>query len=71
VDEGADVVGRTLGDLKLRQDTGVMVLAIRKPDGNMLFNPPSDTPIAAGDFLIAMGEQSHLRAFDRLLAGRK
>lgn len=68
VGEGADVVSRTLGDLKLRQDTGVMVLAIRNPDGNMVFNPPSNTQIAVGDFLIAMGEQTNLRGFDRLLA---
>jgi len=70
VAEGADVVRKTLGDLKVRQDTGVMVLAVRKPDGNMVFNPPADTQIAAGDFLIAMGEQAHLRAFDGLLARR-
>jgi voltage-gated potassium channel len=70
VEAGAAVVTETLGDLKLRQDTGVMLLAVRRPDGNMLFNPPAETRVEAGDFLIAMGEQRHLRAFDRLLAAR-
>jgi voltage-gated potassium channel len=70
VNETAGAVGRTLGDLKWSQDAGVMLLAVRKRDGNMVFNPPADMRVAAGDFLIAMGEQSHLRAFDRLLAGR-
>lgn len=71
VDEATEVVNKTLKDLMLRKDAGVMVLAVRKPDGNMVFNPPSDTKIAPGDFLIAMGAQTHLRAFDRMLAGRR
>lgn len=69
--EGADVVGKTLHELMLRKDAGVMVLAVRKPDGSMVFNPPAGTRIVAGDFLIVMGEQANLRAFDGLLAGRK
>jgi len=70
VDEWATVVSRTLRDLMLRNNAGVMVLAVRKPDGNMVFNPPADTRIAAGDFLIAMGRQTDLRALDELLASR-
>jgi voltage-gated potassium channel len=70
VNEQATVVSRTLRELMLRNHTGVMVLAVRKPDGKMVFNPPAETRIAAGDFLIAMGRQSDLRAFDELLAGR-
>ena len=70
VDARAEVVGKTLHDLMLRKDAGVMVLAVRNPDGNMVFNPPADTPISAGEFLIAMGKQAHLRAFDGLLTGR-
>jgi len=70
VDEKAGVVGRTLGELKTIGEAGVMVLAVRRRDGRMVFNPPADTRIAAGDFLIAMGEQAHLRAFDGVLAGR-
>jgi voltage-gated potassium channel len=62
---------KTLGDLKsLSVDAGVMILAVRKHDGNMVFNPSADTRISAEDFLIAMGEQGHLRSFDGLLAGR-
>jgi voltage-gated potassium channel len=71
VESGAALVSKTLSDLMLRKDAGVMVLAVRKPDGHMLFNPPADTRILAGDFLIVMGEQSNLRAFDGVLAGGK
>ena len=34
----------------------------------MLFNPPADALLGAGDFLIAMGEHEHLRDLESLLA---
>ena len=51
VDEWATVVSRTLRDLMLRNNAGVMVLAVRKPDGNMVFNPPADTRIELAEGL--------------------
>jgi len=35
----------------------------------MLFNPPANTPVAAGDYLIVMGQQQNLRALENLVAG--
>src|SRR5277367_437854 len=46
---------KTLLDARIREDAGVIVLAIRKNNGRMLFNPPPDAPIDAGDHLIVMG----------------
>ena len=46
---------------------GVIVLAIRKHDGKMLFNPPADTLIVVGDCLIVMGQQEHLRRLEKLV----
>jgi voltage-gated potassium channel len=60
---------KNLGDLE-RKESGVIVLAISKSDGKMLFNPPRETEVAAGDVLIVMGEQPSLRALEALLAGR-
>jgi voltage-gated potassium channel len=47
----------------------VIVLALRKPDGQMLFNPPLDTIIAAGDYLIVLGEQKNLERLERMVTG--
>ena len=44
------------------------MLAIRKSDGEMLFNPPAEAEIQAGDFLIVMGEAANLRKLEKLLA---
>jgi voltage-gated potassium channel len=62
-------VAKSLGESQLRRETGVIILAIRKADGPMLFNPDANTQLYAGDFLIAMGEAPNLRKLEHLLTG--
>jgi voltage-gated potassium channel len=69
VAESCELVSKSLKQLQLRRDLGVIVLAIRKADGQMQFNPPADAVIAGGDYLIVMGEHEHLRALEALLLG--
>lgn len=64
-------VSKTLRELEARRELGVIVLAIRKFSGEMIFNPPADHEICAGDFLIIMGEQESLRQFEDLLTGAR
>lgn len=66
---GSEFVSKTLREMQIRRDLGVIVLAIRKSDGQMIFNPPAETEIRADDYLIAMGEPPHLRALEALLTG--
>jgi voltage-gated potassium channel len=68
VPDASDLVGQSLRDLQLRRELGVIVLAIRKPDGNMLFNPPAEAEISGGDCLIVMGGQDALRKLTRSIA---
>ncbi len=68
VPENSDLVGQSLRHLQLRRELGVIVLAIRKPDGNMLFNPPAEAEICGGDCLIVMGGQDDLRKLNRSIA---
>jgi voltage-gated potassium channel len=60
---------RSLRDIDLRRNTGVIVLAIRKPGGQMIFNPPADTEITAGDYLIALGGPPDLRKLEDMVTG--
>ena len=62
-----ELTSKTLLDVESRRDLGVIVLALRKPDGRMLFNPPPDTTIGAGDYLIVLGEQQNLERLERLV----
>ena len=60
----------TVGDLLAHRELGVIVLAVRNAAGTLLFNPPAETPIAVGDFVIAMGKQPELRNVESVLASR-
>jgi voltage-gated potassium channel len=65
--ENSAFAGRTLAEVDLRHQSGVVVLAIRRASGEMLFNPPPDAKMSAGDHLIAMGEARHLQKLEQLL----
>jgi voltage-gated potassium channel len=71
VAESSEMVARTIRDMQLRKEVGVIVMAIRKSDGQMMFNPPADTAVQGGDFLIVMGRPDNLRALENLLAGAR
>ena len=64
---GRDFVTKTLGQMQLRRELGVIVLAIRKADGRMLFNPDADAEIVGGDYLVVMGEPGNLQRLEKLL----
>jgi voltage-gated potassium channel len=68
VAESSEVVSKTIQEMQIRRATGVIVMAVRKREGGMLFNPPADTPIEGGDCLIVMGKPENLRSLESLLA---
>jgi len=69
VSESSVAVSKSLKDLQVSRELGVIVMAIRKSDGQMLFNPPADTAVRGGDYLIVMGPMQNLRALESLVAG--
>jgi voltage-gated potassium channel len=64
----SEFVSKSLAEMQVRKELGVIVLAIRKSDGRMLFNPPAEAEIAGGDFLIVMGEGANLQRLEQMLA---
>jgi voltage-gated potassium channel len=71
VDPGSELVSRTIREMQVGPELGVIVMAIRKGDGQMVFNPPADTALRGGDYLIAMGRQANLDKLESLLSARK
>lgn len=69
VEQGSAFAGTTIGSSRIRQDMGVIVLAI-KHVGVMRFNPAPEDGIEAGDYLIAMGEPSSLRRLEETAAAK-
>ena len=61
--------GKTIEGSRIRQDRGVIILAIKRESG-MRFNPSPDDRIDPGDYLIAMGEPSQLRQLEQMAAAR-
>jgi voltage-gated potassium channel len=57
-------VGATIRDANLRQDFGVIVVAIKRAAGHMEFNPEPETAIGAGDQLVVLGHPNQLKALD-------
>ncbi len=64
VGRGASFVGQTLEGSRIRQEMGVIVLAIKGEHTAMRFNPPPDEVIHEGDHLIAMGDPDGLRRLE-------
>jgi len=60
---GSSLAGTILKDSGLRRDLGIILVAIKKPDGKMVFNPPPEAVIEPHDLLISLGPRHQL---DRL-----
>ena len=61
--KGSPVVGKNLEDSGLRKEYGLIVVAVEKTSGKMVFNPMSSYVIETGDKLIALGEEENLIKF--------
>ena len=70
VNDGSRIAGKTIGTSLIHRDMGIMVLAIRRSDGQPRFNPTADEPILAGDNLIVMGEAAKLRQLESVAAAK-
>ena len=61
---------RTLEEARVRQTYGLIVLALKKASGGMLFNPEGTTKVESGDVLIAMGRRAELERMGKALSAR-
>ncbi len=67
VGQTSTLLGVPLKDSGIRQKLDLILVAIKRADGDMLFNPSHDTPILAGDTLIALGLRRNLDALEVLV----
>lgn len=63
---GSPFISCLLKDTGIRADANVIVIAIKRQNGQMLFNPSADTLIEAGDALIAMGGHTNLETLEKM-----
>jgi voltage-gated potassium channel len=67
VQPGSKLSGLTLAESKVRSDMGIMIVAIKRASGNMVFNPSFKSIIEDGDTLIALGEARHLKGLEKIV----
>jgi voltage-gated potassium channel len=66
IPERSVLVGKTLADSMIRQQAGVIVLAVKGTGGKLAFNPSADSVIRAGDCLIVIGGDDRLKKLEEL-----
>ncbi len=65
--EKSRLVGTPLMESGIRKNLDLIIIAIRKPDGVMQFNPQADTALEALDTLVAVGTAQNLLKLEELL----
>jgi voltage-gated potassium channel len=54
-------------DSQLRQDYGVIIVAIKKLSGDMVFNPVRSEMLEAGDVIVVIGKREDLKRMNTVL----
>jgi len=67
VSGSSSLVDVPLKDSGIRQNFNLIIIAIKKPDGTMQFNPSFETAIMPGDTVIAVGERGNLQKLEKML----
>jgi voltage-gated potassium channel len=57
---GSPLAGKTLVQSNIRRDFGIIIVAIKKPDNRMIFNPAPAEILEAQDVIVAIGKKNDL-----------
>ena len=66
IEADSPFINRALKDAGIRSEHGVIVIAIRRAGGEMIFNPAADTIIEHSDALVVIGSHKALEALERM-----
>ena len=65
IQKSSEYTNVALKDSQIRQDFNLIIVAIKKASGEMLFNPHFETLIEPKDTVIVMGKTPDLKKFDK------
>jgi len=66
ISPGSPFIGHPLKETGIRSEHGVIVIAIRRADGDMIFNPFAETIIEERDSLVVIGSHSSLETLEQM-----
>ncbi len=64
----SSLLGKTLIESHIRQNFGVIIVAIKKPTGEMIFNPLPTEKLEGGDVIVVIGKKEDLKRMDAVLS---
>jgi voltage-gated potassium channel len=70
VHPSSKLINVALQDSGIRTDFNLIIVAIGKPGGEMLFNPSSESKLQGGDTVVAIGEKKNLEGLEHVLNPR-
>src|SRR5215211_4806567 len=71
VPEDSTIAEHTIGELKIGERTGAIVLAVRTTEGNFDTTPSADDRLHAGDTLIVLGSRGQIERLEQLMRGEE
>src|SRR5689334_1061052 len=71
VDPVSSLVNRKLSESVIRSELNIVIVSIRRSNGEIIFNPSGETKIEGGDMLIAIGNEESLARLSTLARGRE
>jgi voltage-gated potassium channel len=66
IKKGSRLDDKVLKNLGVTRELGIIIIAIKKVDGEMVFNPSFNTEIFAGDKLIVLGNPDQLKKLEAM-----
>jgi voltage-gated potassium channel len=69
IKKGSSLAGLAINQCGIRQDLGIIIVAIKRGDGKMEFNPSPTAVLNEGDCLIALGQPRQLKALEEITLG--
>ena len=67
VSSSSELVNVMLKDSGIRQQFNLIIIAVKKSDDSMLFNPSFEAVIESGDTVIAVGQEENLKELEKIL----
>ena len=66
ISKNSHIIGKSISEINLKRRTGLLIVAIKKPDGKVVFNPDSDYVFEGEDVLLVMGTREQIGKSDEI-----